>query len=85
MPTYSLVLLKVLLQEALLLAVLGYIPGFLISVGFYEVASAATLLPIVMKLERAVFLLILTFVMCSVSGAIAMRKLQAADPADIFQ
>ncbi|RCJ15752.1 ABC transporter [Nostoc sp. ATCC 43529] len=78
-------LLGVLLQEALLLAVLGYIPGFLISIGLYQVASAATLLPIVMKLKRAVFLLILTFVMCSVSGAIAMRKLQTADPADIFQ
>ena len=77
-------LLGVLLQEALLLAVLGYIPGFLISIGLYQLASAATLLPIGMKIERAVFLLILTFVMCSLSGAIAMQKLRAADPADIF-
>jgi putative ABC transport system permease protein len=26
----------------------------------------------------------MTVVMCTVSGAIAMRKLQTADPADIF-
>jgi putative ABC transport system permease protein len=28
--------------------------------------------------------LLLTVVMCSLSGAIATRKLQAADPADMF-
>jgi putative ABC transport system permease protein len=27
---------------------------------------------------------IMTVIMCCVSGAIAVRKLQAADPADIF-
>lgn len=77
-------LLGVLLQEALLLAVLGYIPGFLLSLGLYQITHAATLLPIGMKLARAGLVLLLTIVMCSVSGAIAMRKLAAADPADIF-
>jgi putative ABC transport system permease protein len=38
----------------------------------------------VMTLARAVIVLILTIIMCSISGAIAIRKLQAADPADIF-
>ena len=77
-------LLVVLLQEALLLALLGYLPGLLLSWGLYQVAYAATLLPISMKLNRAISVLILTTIMCSVSGAIAMKKLQAADPADVF-
>ncbi len=77
-------LLGVLLQESLLLAVLGYIPGFFISIGLYQLAFAATMLPIGMKIERAVFVLVMTFVMCSVSGAIAMQKLRSADPADVF-
>ena len=77
-------LLGVLLQEALLLAVLGYIPGFLLSLGLYQITYAATLLPIGMKLQRAGLVLLLTIIMCAVSGAIAVRKLQAADPADIF-
>jgi putative ABC transport system permease protein len=76
--------LIVLLQEALLLAVLGYIPGFILSYGLYQLAFAATLLPIAMTAERAVSVLILTIVMCCVSGAVAMRKLRAADPADVF-
>lgn len=39
-------LLTVLLQEALILAVFGFIPGYLIAVGLYQVTYAATLLPI---------------------------------------
>ena len=77
-------LLGVLTQEALLLAILGYIPGFILSFGLYQVAYAATLLPIAMTLERAGSVLVLTIIMCSVSGAIAMRKLRSADPADVF-
>jgi putative ABC transport system permease protein len=77
-------LLGVLLQEALLLAVLGYIPGFALSFGLYQLAFAATLLPISMTLERSLTVLALTIVMCSASGAIAMRKLRTADPADVF-
>jgi putative ABC transport system permease protein len=37
-----------------------------------------------MTLIRAVQVLVLTIIMCMLSGAIATRKLQAADPADIF-
>jgi len=77
-------LLKVLLQEAILLAVLGYIPGALISILIYQLTYTATLLPIAMNLSRAIFVLILTFIMCTGSGFIAMRKLRDADPADIF-
>ncbi len=77
-------LLGMLLQEALILALLGYLPGLLLSYGIYQVAYAATLLPIVMKLETAISVLILTIIMCSVSGAIAMKKLRSADPADVF-
>lgn len=77
-------LLGVLTQEALLLAILGYIPGFILSFGLYQVAYTATLLPIAMTLERAGSVLVLTIIMCSVSGAIAMRKLRSADPADVF-
>lgn len=77
-------LLGVLFQEALVLAVLGYIPAFFLSFGLYQITYAATLLPLTMKLERAIAVLILTIVMCSFSGAIAMRKLRSADPADVF-
>ena len=77
-------LVNILIQESLILAFLGFIPGFILSSGLYVIAAQATLLPIGMTANRAVFVLSLTVVMCTVSGGIAMRKLQAADPADIF-
>ncbi len=77
-------LLLVVCQEALILAVLGYLPGYGLSLALYALAQNATLLPIAMSLTRAVAVLILTILMCCISGAIAARKLEAADPADIF-
>ncbi len=77
-------LLSVILQEALLLAVVGYIPGFISVLILYKMARDATLLPVFMSIGRAFMVLILTMVMCFISGAIAVRKLRSADPADIF-
>jgi putative ABC transport system permease protein len=77
-------LIGVLMQEALLLAILGYIPGFILSFGLYQVAFYATLLPIAMTSERAITVLVLTILMCSFSGLISMSKLRSADPADVF-
>ncbi|MEH2416956.1 ABC transporter permease DevC [Nostoc sp.] len=77
-------LLTVILQEALLLAVLGYFPGITFSLFMYKSARDATLLPVFMSFDRAVMVLFLTIMMCIISGAIAVRKLRSADPADIF-
>ncbi|MBD2363673.1 FtsX-like permease family protein [Anabaena minutissima FACHB-250] len=77
-------LLVIVFQEALILAAIGFIPGIAISQGLYMITRQATLLPIMMTLDRAIFIFILTTLMCTISASIAMRKLQAADPADIF-
>ncbi|MBD2385728.1 ABC transporter permease DevC [Cylindrospermum sp. FACHB-282] len=77
-------LLTVILQEALMLAVLGYMPGFAFTLFMYKAARDATLLPVFMSLNRAVMVLIMTMLMCFISGVIAVRKLRSADPADIF-
>lgn len=74
----------VLAQEILVLAVLGFIPGFFLSLGLYQITYSATALPVVMKAGRAVIVFVLTLVMCSGSGLIALGKLRSADPADIF-
>jgi putative ABC transport system permease protein len=77
-------LISVVLQEALILSVLGFLPGFFLCIGLYKLTRDATALPIDMTVDRGITVFILTVVMCVVSGAIAMRKVQAADPADIF-
>ncbi|MEC4802808.1 MAG: ABC transporter permease DevC [Jaaginema sp. PMC 1079.18] len=76
--------LKVLFQEASIIAILGYVPGFIAALGLYAVSRDATALPIIMTTPRAIIVLGLTLTMCFTSGAIAMRKLKDADPAELF-
>jgi len=77
-------LLVVVVEQALILAALGFIPGVLMPLWLYAVAAKATSLPIAMTLGRASTVFVLTLVMCLASGAIATRRLQAADPAELF-
>ena len=77
-------LLGVIFEEAIILAVLGFIPGFVIPLGIYKLAVNATNLPIYMTAARALTVLSLTIIMCMLSGTIATQKLQSADPADMF-
>jgi putative ABC transport system permease protein len=77
-------LLNVVFQQALILALLAYIPGFLISVGLYDFAMKATQLPIIMTSNNAIIVLTSTVLISMTSGALAINKLRSADPADIF-
>ncbi|MEL7141907.1 MAG: ABC transporter permease DevC [Cyanobacteria bacterium J06643_4] len=79
-------LFKVVLQEAILLAAMGYVPGLIVSLGLYELTVNATAggLPVAMNLGRVIFVLLLTLLMCSVSGMISVRKALSTDPAEVF-
>lgn len=77
-------LLSVVFQEAIILAVIGFIPGTFMAIGLYTITRNATNLPLIMNIARATIVLVLTIVMCLFSGTIAVRKLQTADPADLF-
>lgn len=77
-------LLIVVFQEAVILAIIGFMPSIAAAVGLYTMTRNATSLPLLMTASRAVLVLTLTVIMCLVSGAIAVRKLRAADPADMF-
>ncbi len=77
-------LLAVVFQEAIILAVLGFIPGFGVSIGMYGLLEALTQMPLAMQSHVALRVFFLTVTMCLASGAIAIRKLQSADPAEVF-
>ena len=77
-------LMKLVFEQSLYIAVLGFGPGLIGSWGLYQVAAKVTALPITMTSPRVVIVFALTLVMCSISGLAAMRKLRAADPADVF-
>jgi putative ABC transport system permease protein len=77
-------LLGIIFQEALILGVLGFLPGFACSIGMYGLLGSLTRVAIVMRIDVALQVFILTLLMCLISAAIAVRKLQSADPADVF-
>lgn len=74
----------VVLFEALTLAVLGYLPGLLVALQLYRLAGEATMLPMDLAPAIGLFVLALTVSMCCLSGVLALRKVQRADPAEIF-
>ncbi|OIP77958.1 MAG: peptide ABC transporter permease [Oscillatoriales cyanobacterium CG2_30_44_21] len=79
----NLYLAKVVIQEAFVLSILGFIPGLVISFGLYNLTKNATLLPLYIW-DKAIPVMLLTIFMCIISGAISLRKVQSADPAEIF-
>jgi putative ABC transport system permease protein len=74
----------VVFQESLILAVMGFIPGYLASFGIYYLMTNFIELPVTMNPAIALRVFILNLLMCIISGAIAIKKLRTADPADIF-
>jgi putative ABC transport system permease protein len=77
-------LLVLVFQEALILACIGFLPGWGISAVLYYRTAQATGLPLLMTQSLSLFVYLLTLTMCFISGGIAVSKLKSADPADIF-
>ena len=76
--------LGIVFEEAIILALFGFLPGFAVSMGLYAALVAVTGLPVAMTAGRAILVLLGTLAACSLSGAIATRRLANADPADLF-
>jgi putative ABC transport system permease protein len=77
-------LVAVVFIEGLILALVGYLPGLALCAELYRLAAWATRLPMAIAPGRSVQVFVLTVAMCGLSGALALRKVRAADPADIF-
>ncbi len=76
--------LGVVFEEALVLGVMGFIPGLIVGTTILTVMGKITTLPLAMTPSMALSVFMGTIVFSAVSGAIATRRLAAADPADLF-
>jgi putative ABC transport system permease protein len=76
--------IAIVIQQSAIFALIGFVPGILLSSGLYYLLAAVTKLTVFMTVERAVQVLILTFIMCVGSGTLATKKLVQLDPADVF-
>lgn len=73
-----------IVTEAVLLSLIGFVPGAIVSAALYAVLANVTGLLLQMSLPSMALVLTLTLVMCIGSGLLAVRKLLAADPANLF-
>jgi putative ABC transport system permease protein len=75
---------NVVLQEALILGVLGFLPGLGVAHLVFTKGADATRLPLEMSVDGALGVFALTLAMCAGSGLLALRKLRTVDPAEVF-
>jgi putative ABC transport system permease protein len=78
-------LVKVVLQQAVFYALLGYIPAWLLSHVVFHMISEMALMPMSVSFSLTAISLGLTVVMCVASAIIAVRRVIAADPAELFR
>lgn len=74
----------VVFEEALVLGILGFVPGVLVGTAILTLMGRVTTLPLSMIPSMAVSVFLGTVIFSAISGAIATRRLAAADPADLF-
>ncbi|PSL20539.1 FtsX-like permease family protein [Shimia abyssi] len=75
---------RIVLGSALMLAVLGFLPGLGLSFVMYDVIANATALKFEMTWEVSLIVFGAIAFICVVSALLAIRKLNDADPADLF-
>jgi len=74
----------IVIQQSLILGILGFIPGFMAASSLYSLAGEATSLPLYATMGRTIFVFCLTIGMCTLSALLAIRKVARLDPAEIF-
>lgn len=77
-------LVNIVLEQVLIFAISGYIPGFIISCFVYNALADVTKMKFIMSFNIAIFILFLILLICIVSGVIATNKLKEANPVDVF-
>ena len=77
-------LTQVVLSQAAILALVGFLPGLLIAKGLYSVTTLVTNIPMNMTMLRIAGVLALSIGMCGLSGMAALGRLRGADPADLY-
>lgn len=74
----------VIVQEAALLSVVGFLPGLAGSYVLYRIIEEHTKIIMYFTAGRVIAILLLTVLMCIMAGSIVAKKINASDPADLF-
>jgi len=74
----------IIVEEAVILATIGFVPGMIVAFALYAAVATTTGLPVAMSSARLLIVFGGTLAMCVLAGFLATRRLARADPADLF-
>lgn len=77
-------LVWLVLTQAALLGLLGFLPAVILTFGLYSILTAITGIITKLTVARVALVFILTLGMCLVAGLLAVRRAVAVDPAELF-
>lgn len=77
-------LVKLVMKEAVYLALFGFVPGLLVSWALYRYFGASDGLAMALTPGRMATVFVLTIPMCCFAGMLALRRVLQADPAEVF-
>ena len=78
-------LVKVVLQQAVFYALIGYIPAWILSFFALRAIGELVLLPTGIPFALTITTLAMTVAMCVLSALLAVRRVISADPAELFR
>lgn len=79
------VIYSVIVEQAVWMAILGYLPGIALCVGVASWTSATQAILILITPESALIVFGITVLMCVVSAIFAIQKVTRVDPAIVFK
>jgi putative ABC transport system permease protein len=78
-------LVKVVLQQSVLYAILGYVPAWILCSFILQLVGELVLIPASMSIGITTASIALTLGMCIGSALIAVRRVIITDPAELFR
>ena len=77
-------LVDVVLRKALYLGAIGFVAGLIVSLALYALLQAYSGVRMELTIARTLLVLVATLAMCLLAAVVAVRKVLAADPAEMF-
>jgi putative ABC transport system permease protein len=77
-------LVRIVFEQAAFAAIAAYVPAWLLCIAVNKVIESFALLPLQMTWQQTLISFALTLGMCLVSAALAIRRVIAVDPAEVF-
>jgi putative ABC transport system permease protein len=72
------------IKQAFLYALMGYFPSLFFSFIVFNIVRLLARIPMNLNFSMAVFVFILTILMCTISSVLSLQKVRNTDPAELF-